>query len=161
MAEAITITRKVLFGETFTVGELLVALKDKKLSKSTRIQISTNDNYGMLTAVYECRHCTRIHILGTRSFTERKKLQKFLYENAKIVYGGGAGQDDESELEKKDLIAILKKIEDKETKLLMETMKDVQEYKDYTIAGVYKCADADCPIIHLSAAYEKEAPNLN
>ena len=158
MAEAIIISKKVLFEETFTAGELLTALKDKILSKSTLIQLTTDNNYGMLSAVYECRHCSRIHLLATKSFTDRKKLQKYLYNHAKIVYGN---TNDEDGIEKKDLMAILEKIENKETKLSMETMKDAQNDQNYTVTIVAKCANPNCRIIHISAEYDKDAPNLN
>jgi hypothetical protein len=149
-------TKAKVFGETFTVKELIEALKKPIFDQDDAlISIHTKDFSDGLTAVYKCSTCDKIHLLAGHfeddeqrdNFDSSTFIKTYVFKTANSVLGY---------VSKKELLDILETVP-KKMPVLIET---IWSEKCFTLTNVFKCSET-CPSIHLDSAYDDNTLSLN
>ena len=158
MSIAVKLKDKV-FGETLNVGELIEGINDEMFNvDDIPVSITTQEFSGDVVAIYKCKECEKIHLLGNNYSAEEDKdyafdeedLEEYLESNAKAIYGKNIPMN------KIEILETLNKLS-KKSPIVIGTFADEHPF---TLTGVYKCSE-ECPAIHLDSSYGEHSFNLN
>jgi hypothetical protein len=144
--------KDVFFGDTLTIQELLTALKNEAFTDDEDcVTVTTEENHGMISAMYFCKSCNRLHIIANDYNEDKEPMFK---ETDIIELLNDVSSETIAKnviLSKKEVIEALEKVEDKSLGVTIETILDGTTY---TLTRVLKCK-SECTIPHLHSYYEE------
>jgi hypothetical protein len=149
-------TKAKVFGETFSVKELVQALKNPIFKEDAApVNIHTKDHSDGLTVIYKCAHCNKLHLLAGH-LGDVPGQATFDTSDSEKVYINKSDYEALGFINKKELLDVLVTLPE-EMKVLIET---IWAPETFTLTNVYKCSEK-CPSIHLDSAYDDSHHSLN
>lgn len=145
--------KEKVYGDTFSVKELLKAIKNPIFRDDAVINVHGGDTAELLSLVYKCKSCNKIHLIGGELNTED---YDDLTQNAEKVYTKNPLLVQLEPVTRGELVEILESIKEDAPITIGLAFDDGM----FTLTGVYKCSP-ECPAIHLTCYYSEHSHNKN